>query len=480
MSGAPDSRRDFLKGLGLAAASTALPGRALAGPPEKDRPNIVFVMADDLGYGHLGCYGQRKIRTPNIDRLAAEGMRFTQFYAGFTVCAPSRSCLMTGLHIGHTPVRGNSGSASLLDDEITIAEVLKGAGYATAGFGKWGLGVEGTPGVPHRQGFDHFWGFYHQIHAHFYYPYWVSHNDEKVTLPGNRDGRRGRYVDDFLHEKAMDFIRASAAKGRPFFCYVPTIIPHVELAVPEDSAAPYRGKLPKVTINDPRRGYLGSDDAYATYAGMISRLDRNVGQIVGLLKELGIEERTLVIFTSDNGPQGGPWMPLREFFRAAGPLRGQKGGLFEGGIRVPFIARWPGRIRAGATSDHIGAFWDMMPTFAELAGTDAPRTDGISMVPALTGREDRQRKHAYLYWGRAIRAGRWKAHRNKSGRWSLYDLDKDIGETNDVAPAHPDVVAKIKQFAAEAYTKPRKQIGSMRVGIKDFVDGERIMQRNAR
>jgi len=473
-------RREFIGGLGLGVASAALSRRALAGPPSKDKPNIVYVMADDLGYGHLGCYGQRKIRTPCIDRLAADGMRFTQFYAGYTVCAPSRSCLMTGLHMGHTPVRGNSGSAALLDDETTVAEVLKRAGYATGGFGKWGLGVEGTPGVPHEQGFDHFWGFYHQIHAHFYYPYWVWHNGEKVDLPGNRDGARGEYVDDFLHGKAMEFIRASAAKGRPFFCYVPTIIPHVELAVPEESAAPYRGEFPKATIDDPRRGYLGSDDAYAVYAGMISRLDRNVGEIVDLLRELGIEKNTLVIFTSDNGPQGGPWMPLREFFDAAGPLRGQKGSLFEGGIRVPFIARWPGRISPGRISDHIGAFWDMMPTFAELAGEAPPRTDGISMVPELTGRKERQRKHEYLYWGRAVRAGRWKALRDKSGRWTLYDLDRDIAETTDVAAAHPDVVAKIKGFAAEAHSKPRKQTGSARVGIKDYVSGERIKQRNAR
>ncbi|MHC4201830.1 MAG: sulfatase-like hydrolase/transferase, partial [Planctomycetota bacterium] len=328
--------------------------------------------------------------------------------------------------------------------------------------------------------FDHFWGFYHQIHAHFYYPFWIWHNGEKVELPGNRDGRRGQYVDDFLHEKALGFIRASAGEGRPFFCYVPTIIPHVELAVPEEAAAPYRGRFPKVAINDPRRGYLGSDDAYAVYAGMISRLDRNVGEIVDLLRELGIEKNTLVIFTSDNGPQGGPWMPLREFFDAAGALRGQKGSLFEGGIRVPFIARWPGKIRAGAISDHIGAFWDMMPTFAELAGVAPPRTDGISIVPELTGRKERQRKHEYLYWGRAVRAGGWKAHRDRSGRWTLYDLEKDIGETTDVAADHPDVVARIKGFAAEAYTRPRKQTGSKRVGIKDYVSGERIKLRNAR
>ena len=469
-------------GAGAAAAARGMARRVgeVSGAPGK--PNIVFIMADDLGYGHLGCYGQKKIRTPHIDRMATGGMRFTDFYAGYTVCAPSRSVLMTGLHHGHTPVRSNSGSSSLLAKEITVAQVLSKAGYATGGFGKWGLGVQNTPGHPNRKGFDEFYGFYHQVHGHFYYPYWIWHNEERMPLPGNDNGKREQYVEDVLHGKAMDFIRASVAASRPFFCYIPSIVPHVELAVPEDSARPYRGKFPPKTINDGRMGYLGSDDAYAVYAGMISRLDRHVGEVLSLLAELKVEANTLVIFTSDNGPQGGPWAPLCEFFNGAGPLTGMKGSLQEGGIRVPFIARWPGRVAPGATSDHVGCFQDMMPTFAELAGATPPKTDGLSIVPTLLGRGG-QKRHEYLYWGgrsEAIRMGRWKAIRSRKNAWKLYDLSKDVAEKNDVARAHPDVVAKIEQAAAEAFTPSRKQIGGAGAGIRDFVRGPRVKMKNAR
>ena len=485
------NRRTFLRAaacgsLAVAAARQAQSAEAAdaASDPPADalRPNIIFILADDLGYGHPGCYGQEKIRTPHIDRMAQEGMRFTDVYAGFTVCAPSRSVLMTGLHHGRTPVRSNSGSASLLDDETTVAQVLQGAGYATGGFGKWGLGIENTPGHPNRKGFDEFCGFYHQVHAHFYYPYWIWHNQEKMPLPGN-DGKREQYVADVLHEKALEFIRASAAASRPFFCYIPSIIPHVELAVPEDSVQPYRGKFPAMTINDPRTGYLGSDDAYAVYAGMISRLDRQVGEVLALVAELKIDRQTLVIFTSDNGPQGGPWQPLCDFFNGAGPLSGSKGGLQEGGIRVPFIARWPGRIKPGAVSDHIGGFQDMMPTFAELAGARPPKTDGLSMVPTLLGKPG-QAEHAYLYWGspadQAVRMGKFKALRSGKKAWSLYDLSRDLAEKNDIAAQHPDVVAKIEQAAAEAFTPPRKDVGGTNVGIADYVRGPRITEKNPR
>lgn len=478
-------RRECIKILGMSALANALAGAtfAQASQPASRKPNIVFILADDLGYGHLGCYGQSKIRTPNIDRMAAEGMKFTQFYAGFTVCAPSRSVLMTGLHHGHTPVRSNDGSSSLLASEITVAEVLKKAGYATGGFGKWGLGVEGTPGAPYKKGFDEFWGFYHQVHAHFYYPYWIRHNGEKVILEGNIN-KREQYVDDLLVEKALEFIKNSAASGRPFFCYIPTTIPHVELAVPEDSVKPYRGKFPKVTINDPRPGYIGSDDAYAVYAGMISRLDRNVGMVLDLLDELNIADSTIVFFTSDNGPQAGPWKKLRDFFEGAGPLRGSKGSLYEGGIRVPFIARWPGKIKAGSVSDYIGCFQDIMPTLAELAGVHPPKNDGISIVPTLLGHEEKQKKHEYLYWGspryQAVRMGKWKAVKRSTKAWELYDLSRDISETNNVASQHPDIIAKIEKIAAAAYTKPRPQVGRKRVSIKDFVRAERVGKKNAR
>ncbi len=477
------NRRDFLKGIGLGAAATAFAEAARAAGAKAERPNIVFILADDLGYGHLGCYGQKKIRTPNVDRLAAEGMKFTQYYAGFTVCAPSRSVLMTGLHHGHTAVRSNSGSSSLLEGETTVAQVLQRAGYTTGGFGKWGLGLQGAPGQPKRKGFDDFYGFYHQVHAHFYYPSWIWHNDEKLPLPGNAGGRE-QYVDDVLHAKALAFIRAAAKKRRPFFCYVPTIIPHVELAVPEDSVRPYRGTFPRKTINDPRPGYIGSDDAYAVYAGMISRMDRNVGRIVALLGELGIEKNTIVIFTSDNGPQSGPWEPLRAFFRGGGPLRGAKGSLYEGGLRVPFVVRWPGKVRPGTVSDHVGGFQDMMPTFAELAGARPPRTDGISIVPALLGRAGEQKAHEFLFWGggrtTAVRMGQWKAVRSQKRPWQLYDLSKDVGESNDVAAANAEVVERIEAVAAKAYTAPRKQQHGRRVNIRAYVRGDRVGKNSAR
>jgi arylsulfatase A len=472
------SRRRFLKLATAATVSAGFTYSNLLSAATKRPPNIIFIMADDLGYGHLSCYGQEKFQTPNIDCLAAEGMKFEQFYAGYTVCAPSRSVLMTGLHHGHTPVRSNSGSSSLLENETTIAQVLKKAGYITGGFGKWGLGLENMPGVPSKKGFDEFYGFYHQVHAHFYYPYWIWHNDEKLMLDGN-DHKFEQYVDNVLHEKAMDFIRDNAKKNRPFFCYIPSIIPHVELAVPEDSVKPFRGKFPKVTINDPRPGYIGSDDAYAVYAGMISRLDRNVGQIMALLKQLNIDKNTIVFFTSDNGPQSGPWLPLREFFKGAGPLRGSKGSLYEGGIRVPFIVRWPGRIEAGSTNQYIGGFQDMMPTLAQLAGIKPTQNDGISIVPTLLGRKRRQKKYKYLFWGsaatQAVRMGKWKAVKPpKKKNWELYDLSKDIGEQNNIAAEHPDIIAKMIQYASEAYVPEREQIGGQWPHISEYVRGDRV------
>ncbi len=478
-----------MTGFGAAAVAAGTSFAAKATAPK--RPNIIFIMADDLGYGDLGCYGQKKILTPHIDRLAAEGMKFTDFYAGYTVCAPSRSVLLTGTHHGHTPVRSNSGSSSLLASETTLAQVLQKAGYATGGYGKWGLGIENTPGHPNKKGFDEFYGFYHQVHGHFYYPYWIWKNDEKMLLPGNADGKRGQYVEDVLHEKSMAFIEASAKKNastgsgqaKPFFCYIPSIVPHVELAVPEESAKPYRGKFPKCTINDPRTGYLGSDDAYTIYAGMISRLDQHVGEIMSLLKKLKIDEDTLVIFTGDNGPQGGPWKPLDEFFNGAGPLNGTKGSLHDGGIRVPFIARWPGKVKPKTVSSHIGGFHDMMATFADLAGSKAPKNDGISIVPTLLGKGG-QKTHEYLFWGggksTAVRMGKWKGVRSKKGPWKLYDLDKDIGESKDVAADNATIVKKIDKIATAAYTPQRKQTGGTRVRISDYVQGDRIKTKNAR
>ena len=333
------------------------------------------------------------------------------------------------------------------------------------------------PSEPPGQGFDEWVGYYHQVHAHFFHPWFIWRNDEKLLLPGNEEGRRGQYSADVIHSRALDFVRRSVEKKERFFSYVPSTLPHVELVVPEDSEAPYRGRWPRVAIADPRAGYIGSDDAYVTYAGMISRLDRQVGEVLALLDELGIAEETLVIFTSDNGPQGGPWSPLLEFFDGTGGLRGTKGTLWEGGIRAPFIARWPGRVAAGAVSEHVAAFQDILPTCAELAGVEAPAgIDGISFAPALLGKEG-QKEHAHLYWEhglprpeQAIRKGRWKARRARPDRpWTLHDLVEDPTETRDVAAEHPDVLREIERIAASARTNPRPQPPGERVGVKDYV-----------
>ena len=440
------------------------------------RPNIIFIMADDLGYGELGCYGQKKIRTPHIDKLAAEGMRFTQCYAGSNVCAPSRSVLMTGLHTGHTPVRANGLGKYLHDGDVTTAEVLKRAGYATGGFGKWGLGDIDTPGRPTAQGFDRFFGQLQQVHAHFYYPYWVWSDDTKFFLPENEGRKRSRYVHDEIHAQALQFIRDN--RDRPFFCYLPYIIPHVELVAPEDSLAPYRGKFPEEPLPDPRKGYIGADEPYATFAGMVSRLDGHVGQIMALLAELDIDDNTIVFFTSDNGGQGGAWTRMTDFFDGNKPLRGYKGEFYEGGIRVPLIARWPGKVAAGSQTDHLCTFWDVMPTLSDLAGAETPANiDGVSFAPTLLG-EGKQREHEYLYWEyrygnrmtHAVRIGEWKAVQPRSGALELYNLHSDIGETTDLAAERPEVVERAKQVIAQAHAEEREYpYNGPRLTVDDYV-----------
>jgi arylsulfatase A-like enzyme len=349
------------------------------------------------------------------------------------------------------------------DADLTVGEVLRSAGYATGCFGKWGGGVEDTPGHPNRQGFDEFFGQLHQVHAHFHYPFWVWHNETRYMLPGNENHQRNQYVHDEIHQQALKFIRAN--HERPFFAYLPYILPHVELVVPEEDELPYRGKFPKLKLPDPRKGYIGSDDAYVTYAGMISRLDRHVGEVLNLLTELGIEDNTLVIFTSDNGAQGGAWDPLLKFFTGAGSLRGHKGQFHEGGIRVPLIARWPSHIQADSTSDHVCAFWDVLPTLAEVAGVTPPADiDGISFLPTLTGKGE-QREHESLYWeyprggrlDRAIRSGRHKmlVHARRSAI-ELYDLQADPGETTNVAPQHSELTQKLFEMMKQSHRPERE------------------------
>jgi arylsulfatase A len=429
---------------------------------EERRPNIIFILADDLGHGHLGCYGQKQIETPNVDRLAREGLRFTQAYAGCTVCAPSRSVILTGLHTGHCPVRNNGGQFVMRDEDVTIAEILKSAGYATGCYGKWGQGDHGSPGEAIRQGFDEHFGYLHQVHAHFYYPEYLWENDHKFPLEGNAGGKHGQYAHDVIMQRAEDFIRRNRTK--PFFLYLTPTIPHVELAVPDDSLAKYRGKFPKQLIDDPRPGYIDAEDGYATYAAMISRLDNGVGHMMALLKELKLDENTIVFFSSDNGAQGsGPWQTLVTFFDGTGGLRGSKGAMYEGGIRTPLLVRWPGKIKAGATSDLPVYFPDILPTLAEVAHAEMPaglKIDGHSIVPELLGEQAAGRKqprHEFLYWElplgkkgelqQAVRMGNWKGVRRKNALpLELYDLSADPQETKNIAAEQPAVIEKIEAF----------------------------------
>lgn len=463
--------------LGVTAPTTLASEEA-----DRSQPNIIFIMADDLGYGELGCYGQEKIKTPSIDSIAKQGIRFTQAYAGSMVCQPSRCVLMTGLHSGHAAVRANDVDQLLYDEDVTIAEVLKDAGYTTGAFGKWGLGYEGTPGHPNRQGFDQFFGQLLQVHAHFYYPYWVWKNEIKYPLPGNENGKREQYVHDEIHRQAVEFIRQNH-KG-PFFAYIPYIIPHVELVVPEESEQPYRGQFPKREIIDPRPGYIGSEDGLTTFAGMVSRMDRDVGEILRLLDELGIADNTLVFFTSDNGGQNGGkdngWTQMTDYFKGNGPLRGYKGTFYEGGIRVPLIARWPKKIQAGAVTDHMCGFQDVLPTLAEIAGGKPPQPlDGISFAPTLLGKKDEQKQHEHLYWEyprgnrrqQALRAGNWKAVQGRpNGPVELYDLATDIGEQNNLAKQHPDIVEKLIAIMDREHRPLRDYPPAPgRTGVKDYV-----------
>jgi arylsulfatase A-like enzyme len=428
---------------------------------EARKPNIIFILADDLGYGELGCYGQKIIQTPRIDHMASEGLRFTQFYAGSTVCAPSRSVLMTGQHVGRTRVRGNaapedSGAQMLRTEDVTVAEVLKSAGYTTGLVGKWGLGMPGDEGVPNKKGFDYFFGFLSQHHAHNHFPDYLWRNDQKVPLPnevtpvgtagGGYATKRVKYAGDLFFEEAHAFVEKHQAG--PFFLYLSLVVPHANnersRVLGDGQEVPDYGIYAEKEWHDSLKGQ----------AAMVTRMDDGVGGLLEKLKALGIDGNTLVIFTSDNGAhrEGGPnYDP--EFFQASGPLRGIKRSLTEGGIRVPFVARWPGRIAAGLDSDHAGYFGDMMATFAELAGMPPPREiQSISMLPALLGK-GKQRKHEYLYWEfyergvsqAVLLEDRWKGIRlqKPSAPIQLYDLAHDLGEKNDIASRHPALVERI-------------------------------------
>jgi arylsulfatase A-like enzyme len=406
------------------------------------KPNIIFILADDLGYGDVGCYGQKQIKTPCLDKMASEGLRFTQAYAGSTVCAPSRCTLMTGYHTGHATIRGNS-KLSIQKQDVTVAELLKKAGYHTGLIGKWGLGEEKTAGAPDKKGFDESFGYLNQVHAHEYFTDYLFKNGERFDIPENKNGAQKVYSHDLFAQSALDFVRRN--RERPFFLYLAFTIPHAKMEVP--SQEPYaKEKWPEMEKNK---------------AAMITRMDRDIGRLFDLLNELGLDENTIVFFTSDNGPhhEGGV---KAQFFHSSGPLRGTKRDLTEGGIREPSIVRWPGKIKP-AVSDFTWALWDFMPTACELAGTKAPSgIDGQSIVPTLRG--ETQKTHQFFYWEfhegghkQAVRMADWKLIRNVGkGADELYDLKTDIHEDHDVAAQHLDVVKKISDYLKSARTPSDK------------------------
>lgn len=441
----------LLLGLGMALLTT----RPVTADESKPGPNIVLIVADDLGYGDLGCYGQQQIRTPRIDRLAAGGMRFTDFYAGSTVCAPSRCTLMTGLHTGHCRVRGNS-LVPLEPNDLTVAEVLKSAGYATGMFGKWGLGEPETSGLPTRQGFDEWFGYLNQHHAHNYFPDYLWRNEQKVALPNvvenNVARRREAYSPDLMTREALNFL--DRRRRERFFLYLPFTLPHANneagqqgMEIPSDE--PYsREPWPQAQKN---------------HAAMITYLDTQVGKVLDKLAALGLDKQTLVLFTSDNGPhrEGGA---DPTFFSSSGGLRGFKRALYEGGIRVPLIASYPGQISPAATNSHVAANWDLLPTLAELVGAPMPKDlDGISLLPTLLGESAAGRpqgRHEYLYWEfhergamQAVRLGNWKAVRTRAGGpLELYDLAADRAEQHNLAAEQPDIVARADAILKQART----------------------------
>ncbi len=434
------------------------------------KPNIIYILADDMGYGDVGCYGQKDIRTPYLDQMAKEGILFTQHYAGSSVCAPSRASLITGKHTGTSRVRGNyedgkygfGAGLELEDTDVTLAEMLKANGYTTSLIGKWGLGVAGTTGEPIKQGFDYSYGFLNQGHAHYQFPDYLFKNGVRVEIPENKNGAHKSFTNDIFTKEALKNINKNAKK--PFFMYLAMTTPHAEMLVPEgDIFKSYLGKFIEKPYTQSKQGSKGEDffGAYGTqlhpataYAAQITLLDSCVGVLMAELKRLKIDKNTIIMFSSDNGPhyEGGA---DPNYFKSSGPLKGRKRDLYEGGIRVPFIVKWPSKIKPNSKSDHISAFWDLMPTLADIVKNDKIKfkTDGISFLPTLTNNLAKQVQHTSLYWefheskytDQAVRMGDWKAVRhNPDGELELYNLKVDIAEISNVALLYPDIVAKMK------------------------------------
>jgi len=437
-------------------------------------PNIINILADDLGYGDLSFLGQTRFETPNIDKMAAQGMVFTQHYSGATVCAPSRSALLTGLHTGHTPIRGNheifpEGQYPLPDSTYTLPEMLKEQGYTTGLFGKWGLGYPGSEGVPNKQGFDKFYGYNCQRLAHHYYPYYLWNNNQKVILEGNTGKNQNDYAPDLIHKEALNFMEVH--KDTSFFMFYATPIPHAELLIPEEHMEPFKESfLPEKIyegIDDGeqyRLGPYGSQPySHAAFAAMVTLLDKQVGEILDKVEALGIAENTIIMFSSDNGPheEGGA---DPDYFNSNGPFKGVKRDLYEGGIHVPMIAQWKGKIVPGSSSNHVSAFWDVFPTLAELSGSEKKyHIDGISFAPTLLGKEE-QPTHNYLYWefhskgGRqAIRKDKWKGvlYNITEGNTTLelYDLSIDPEESTDLSNKYPEIANELSELMKNARTE---------------------------
>jgi len=440
----------------------AATSHAASAPERQRKPNFVYLMSDELGYYELSCMGNPHFRTPNVDRMVAEGVRFSQALAGSSLCAPTRCCLLTGKHSGHTSVRKNDGGTPLREEEETIASLLNRAGYATGGFGKWGCGGRGSTGVPEKHGFDVFFGYYDQVHAHSYYTPYLVRNSQEVPLPGNKGGSTGETYSHYaIMDEAKKFLRAN--RDRPCFLYLPVTPPHGLFDLPDADPA--------------WQLYKDKDwpEPAKRYAAMVSMVDRNLGEVLSLLKELGLDEDTLVFFCGDNG--GADYFPDKEHpkgFLGANVaphtgkvFRGHKGNLYEGGLRLPMIARWPGRIQPGRVSDFLWYFPDVLPTVAELAGVATPQdVDGISLVPELIGEATagrKQQEHDYLYWelsGQiAVRMQQWKAVQpGKNKDWELYDLSSDVEEQHNLAAAQPDLLAKLKAFAEQAHEEPAEGV----------------------
>ncbi len=467
----------LINGVGrfLLAVSILWNGLVFAQERAQDKPNIIFILADDLGYGDVGFNGQELIQTPHIDLLAKEGRAYDTFYAGSTVCAPSRSSLMSGQHTGHTFIRGNKGvepegQFPIADSVVTLAEVLQDRGYKTGAFGKWGLGPVGSSGDPNRQGFDKFYGYNCQSLAHRYYPGHLWDNGQKVLLTENKNlQEQKQYAPDLIHEQTLNFIRQN--QDDPFFLFLPYILPHGELIVPDDSLFNYyKGKFEETPFvgkdygeNAAPGGYASQRYPRAAFAAMVGRLDRYVGDVLETLETLGLDSNTIIIFTSDNGPhvEGGA---DPDYFNSSGGLRGVKRDLYEGGIRVPFVVRWPAQIAASSKGAFVGAFWDILPTLADITGASIPHNlDGVSFKNSLRGHEAEQKQHDYLYWEfheqggkQAVRWKNWKgiklnAKSSDEGLFELYDLSGDVSEKYNIADKYPDIARKILEFMEEAH-----------------------------